>query len=181
MQNYDIDNQRNVFKRLSFYEILDTVVLSAVFVLLAFTLVFRIFVVSGPSMNPTLNNGDRLIVSNLFYTPKTGDIICFYSQYKDEVLIKRVIATEGQTVDIGDDLCVYVNGLKLNEPYIAGASTFKSSTPFPYTVAPGTVLVMGDNRMESLDSRDSRIGPVKLEDIVGRLVLRISPKFGKVN
>lgn len=169
----------NIFKEI--YEMLDTVVLSAVIVLAVFTFVFRIFAVSGPSMNPTLENGDRLIVSNMFYTAKNGDIICFYDDYKQEVLIKRVIATEGQTVDIRDDNCVYVDGKKLDEPYIDGVKTLSHSFKFPYTVEEDKLIVMGDNRMDSLDSRYNEIGPVNTSDVLGRLILRLAPNFGKVD
>ena len=162
------------------YELLDTIILSAVLVLVAFTLFFRIFVVSGPSMNPTLSNGDRLFVSDFLYTPKNSDIICFYNEYKDEVLIKRVIATEGQTVNIGNDLCVYVDNQKLDEPYIAGANTLKRTFDLPYTVKEGELFVLGDNRMDSLDSRYLEIGPVDTDNVLGKLIFRITPKFGKV-
>ncbi len=179
MENEVVTKKTNFFKEI--YELLDTVVLSAVFVLVAFTLLFRIFVVSGPSMVPTLHDKDKLVVSNLFYTPKNGDIICFYSDFKQEVLIKRVIATEGQTVDIGNDLCVYVDGVKLAEPYIAGANTMQHTFRFPYTVEQGKIIVMGDNRVDSLDSRYSEIGPVDVDDVLGRLIFRFYPEFGKVN
>ena len=162
------------------YEIVDSVVLSAAVVLVLFTLVFRVFTVNGPSMKPTLQNNDRLVVSNLFYTPEKGDIICFYSDYKGEVLIKRVIATEGQTVDIGDDNCIYVDGQKLDEPYIVGAKTYKYSVEFPLVVEDDSVFVLGDNRNDSMDSRYKEIGLVNKNDILGKLSLRLFPNFGTV-
>lgn len=163
------------------FELFDSMVLSAVFVLLVFTFVFRIFIVNGPSMKPTLNNEDRLIVSNLFYKPSNGDVICFYSDYKDEVLIKRVIATAGQTVDIGADNAVYVDGVKLDEPYIYGAKTLKHSLSLPLTVADDCVFVMGDNRTDSLDSRYIEIGQVETNKILGKLMIRLFPNFGTVD
>lgn len=163
------------------YEVIDSVVLSAVAVLLIFTFVFRIFVVSGPSMNNTLADGERIIVSDLLYTPKRGDIICFYSEGEDEVLVKRVIATEGQTVDIDTAGAVYVDGVKLDEEYIGGQNTLKMSVDMPHKVADNHVFVMGDNRGDSLDSRFSRIGDIHEKDIFGKLVLRLHPNFGKVN
>ena len=162
------------------YEIVDSVVLSAAVVLILFTLVFRVFTVNGPSMKPTLKHNDRLVVTSLFYTPRAGDIICFYSDYKSEVLIKRVIATGGQTVDIGEDNCVYVDGKKLDEPYIIGAKTNKFSVEFPLTVQDGTVFVLGDNRNDSMDSRYKEIGLVNKNDILGKLSLRLFPNFGTV-
>ncbi len=162
------------------YDLLDSVVLSAVCVLAIFTLVFRIFVVSGNSMYPTLKDGERLIVSGLFYDPRPGDIICFYNEYKDEVLIKRVIATEGQTIDITDDYRVFVDGKELPEDYIGDIDTHRLSTQMPYTVEKDCVFVMGDNRGDSMDSRDTRVGTVHENDILGRLVIRLFPRFGIV-
>ena len=163
------------------FELFDSVVLSAVFVLLVFTLVFRVFIVNGPSMNPTLSNGDRLVVSNLFYKPSNGDIICFYSDYKDEVLIKRIIATAGQTVDVGEDNSVYVDGVKLDEPYIHGVKTMEQSLSLPLTVDEDCVFVMGDNRGDSMDSRYVEIGQVETNKILGKLILRLFPNFGTVS
>ena len=162
------------------YDLLDSVVLSAVCVLVIFTLVFRIFIVSGSSMFPTLKDGERLVVSDLFYEPEPGDIICFYNDYKDEVLVKRVIATAGQTVDISDDLRVLVDGKELPEDYIGDIDTRKMSTEMPYTVEENCVFVMGDNRGDSMDSRDVRVGTVNKNEILGRLIVRLFPRFGTV-
>ncbi len=163
----------------SIYEIIDSVVVSAVVVLLLFTFVFRIFVVSGPSMNDTLKNGERIVVSDIFYTPKNGDIICFYSESEDEVLVKRVIATEGQTVNIDMAGGVYVNGVKLDEQYIGSQFTMPQNVTMPHTVEKDHVFVLGDNRGVSLDSRYSRIGDVHVHDIFGKMLFRLYP-FGKV-
>ena len=162
------------------FEFFDSVVLSAVLVLLVFTLVFRVFIVNGPSMKPTLTHEDRLVVSNLFYTPKNGDIICFYNEFKDEVLIKRVIATEGQTVDIDENYAVYVDGKKLDEPYIFAANTKPQTVSLPLTVKEGCVFVLGDNRVDSMDSRYLEVGQVDTNKILGKLIIRLFPKFGKV-
>lgn len=171
------EKSRDLFE---LYDLLDSVVLSAVCVLVIFTLVFRIFVVSGNSMYPTLKDGERLIVSDLFYEPEQGDIICFYNEFKDEVLIKRVIATEGQTVDITDDYRVFVDGKELPEDYIGDIDTHRLSTQMPYTVEKDRVFVMGDNRGDSMDSRDTRVGTVHKNDILGKLVLRLFPRTGTV-
>ncbi len=170
----------NNFKS-SLYELIDSIVLSAVVVLLLFTFIFRIFVVSGPSMNTTLANGERIIVSDVMYTAKQGDIICFYSDSEEEVLVKRVIATEGQIVDIDDNGFVYVDGVKLSEPYINGAYTLSHSVTMPHIVSDGCVFVLGDNRGNSKDSRYLEISDVNCHDILGKLVLRLYPNFGKVN
>ncbi|MBQ8605186.1 MAG: signal peptidase I [Clostridia bacterium] len=169
----------NFFKET--YEIFDTVVFSAVIVLVAFTLIFRIFVVSGTSMDPTLKDGDRLVVSNLFYTAENGDIICFYDDFEDEVLVKRVIATAGQTVDIKPDGYVYVDDEKLDEPYLARVKTDIKDFPLPYTVEEGYIFALGDNRPVSLDSRYTEIGPVSTKDLLGKVLFRMMPSFGKVD
>lgn len=177
--NENANNKKfNLLKEL--YELIDSVAVSAVVVIFVFALIFRMFVVNGPSMNPTLLNGDRLIVSNLFYTPKQGDIICFYSDARDSVLVKRIIATEGQTVDIRDDYRVYVDGVELPEDYIGDIDTTERTLELPHTVEKGHVFVMGDNRNDSLDSRYEEIGTVDTHDILGRLVIRLFPKFGTV-
>ena len=163
----------------SVYEIIDSVVVSAVVVLLLFTFVFRIFVVSGPSMNDTLKNGERIVVSDLFYTPKNGDIVCFYSESEGEVLVKRVIATEGQTVNIDNMGGVYVDGVKIDEQYIGGQFTVPKDVVMPHTVAKDHVFAMGDNRGVSLDSRYARIGDVHVHDIFGKMLFRLYP-LGKV-
>lgn len=177
-----MSNEKPAFRKflIEIYELLDSVVISAVCVLILFTLFFRIFTVSGPSMNPTLKNGERLVVSDMFYTPKQGDIICFYNDYKDEVLVKRIIATAGQTVSISDDYNVLVDGEELKEDYIGVIDTHRYSTVLPYTVEENHVFVMGDNRGDSMDSRDIRIGTVNCDDILGRLIFRLFPRFGPV-
>lgn len=163
------------------YELLESIIIAVVFVVLLFTLVFRIFVVSGPSMFPTLKDGDRIIVSNLFYTPKQGDIICFSKpEYKDEVLVKRIIALEGQTVDINNDMQVVVDGKVLDESYLVDVTTTGGSLELPYTVEQGKLFVMGDNRPDSFDSRYTTIGTIDINNVLGRLILRAFPRPGPV-
>ncbi len=179
MENTENQKYKKIITDL--YELLESVIIAVVFVVLLFTLVFRIFVVSGPSMNPTLKNGDRIIVSNLFYTPKQGDIICFSKpEYKDEVLVKRIIALEGQTVDINSDMRVVVDGEVLNEDYLVDAQTVKGSLELPYTVEQGKLFVMGDNRQDSFDSRYTSIGTIDINNVLGRLVIRAFPRPGPV-
>ena len=175
----------------SIYELVDSVVLSAAAVLLIFTFVFKIFVVSGDSMDAPgikgdLVEGERIVVSDLGAAPTRGDIICFYSKSEKEVIVKRVIATEGQTVDIRNG-AVFVDGVKLSEEYIGNVATlcegFESSANYvtmPHVVAKDSVFVLGDNRSISLDSRYTRIGDIHKNDIFGKLVVRLFPNFGKV-
>ena len=131
-------------------------------------------------MVSTLSNGDRLLVSQLFYTPEQGDIVCFVAKnHQDKILVKRVIATAGQTVDITADKQVTVDGEPLDEPYLdAHQFTEEKSFDLPYTVKEGEVFCMGDNRRASLDCRD--LGPVETKHLLGRMILWLMPDFGTV-
>ncbi len=167
--------------------------LALMMVLLLF--VFRMVSVDGSSMETTLHNEDSLIISNLFYTPKTGDIVVINPEVNDsddEPIIKRVIATEGQTVFIDyDNWAVYVDGVKLDEPYIQGAHDMAGDVPMngsnvekynkEFVVDEGHVFVMGDNRNNSLDSRNSRYREINENRILGRVIIRLSPNFGFVD
>jgi len=152
--------------------------LSAVIVI--FLVVFRIVIVSGTSMNNTLYDGDYLLLlSNVFYhNPKQGDIIvASKSSFENgEPIIKRVIATEGQTVDI--DFVkgiVSVDGVPLDEPYTLTATKTDEGMDFPLVVKPGCIFVMGDNRNDSKDSRDPEIGLIDTREIVGKVIFRFLP------
>lgn len=171
------------------YDWVEVFVISTAVVFLLFTFVFRIAQVIGPSMENTLHQDDMLIISDMFYRPKTGDVIVFQlnaEQYPDP-LVKRVIATEGQTVDINfDTWTVTVDGVTLDESYvnyIQGVAMRGSSYSYPLEVPEGMVFVMGDNRNDSMDSRDSRIGLVDERYILGHVKLRIYPfnKFGTLD
>lgn len=128
-------------------------------------------------MNPTLLNADKLIVSDVFYKPKQGDIVIFRKDdYKSEALVKRVIATEGQTIDIDFDRGrVYVDGELLDEPYIAELTKNQLDFQGAQTVPEGCVFVMGDNRNASSDSRRASIGMVDERLIVGKVLFKIFP------
>lgn len=142
------------------------------------TYVITPYVVPTGSMLETIQEGDMLLgesVSLYFTEPQQGDIVTFYSPTDGEILIKRVIAVAGQTIDLIDGE-VYVDGEKLDEPYVDGKPTYSLSDyagsagiTYPYTVPEGTVWVMGDNRT---DSRDSRyFGPVDVDDVTSRAFL----------
>ena len=145
--------------------------------LLVFLLFFRVVVVSGSSMNNTLVNGDYiLLLNNVFYTdPQPGDIIVAskHSFKNGEPIIKRIIATEGQTVEIfGATGEVYVDDVLLDEPYIATPTT---NEYLCVTVDEGCVFVMGDNRQWSLDSRSSQIGQIDCREILGKALFLFLP------
>jgi len=149
-------------------------------VLLIFILLFRVVVVSGPSMNTTLTNGDYIILlSNVFYgQPKQGDVIvASKASFKSgEPIIKRVIATEGQYVDIDFDLgVVFVDGIPLDEPYTLTPTNLQEGTQFPLTVDEGCIFVMGDNRNESKDSRDPEIGLIDCRQVLGKAIFLLMP------
>ena len=155
-------------------------VFGLVAILLVFILFFRVITVSGPSMKQTLQHGDVLILlSNVFYRePKYGDIVVVKkASFKDgEAFIKRVIATEGQVVDIDfDSGIVYVDGVALDEPYTNTKTNLFEGNEFPMTVEKGCVFVLGDNRNDSKDSRSPEIGMVDKREIIGKAVLLILP------
>ena len=159
---------------------LHDLVFGLVAVLLVFMLVFRVIVVSGPSMMQTLQNGDCIILlSSVFYgEPKYGDVVVISKQaYKDgEPIIKRVIATEGQEVDIDfSSGIVYVDGVALDEPYVNTPTNEFEGVDFPRTVGPGCVFVLGDNRNLSKDSRSSEIGMIDKREILGKALLVALP------
>ena len=149
-------------------------------ILLIFLLLFRVVVVSGPSMNDTLVDGDYLLLlNNVFYSnPKQGDVIvAAKASFKDgEPIIKRVIATEGQWVDIDFEKgIVYVNGTALDEPYTKTPTNMFEGVGFPLQVDEGYIFVMGDNRNESKDSRSLEIGLIDKREVVGKAIFLFLP------
>ena len=158
-------------------EWVENMVWALVAVVLLFTFVMRTSTVSGESMLPTLHDGDRLLISNLGYTPAAGDIIVFAPDNRsDPPLVKRVIATEMQTVDIDfEQGIVYVDGVALDEPYINEVTFETGNVTFPVLVPYNSVFVMGDNRNHSRDSRHNSVGTVDTKTILGRVLVRFFP------
>lgn len=149
-------------------------------IMICFVLLFRIVVVSGPSMYTTLWDGDwLLVVGNICYqNPKTGDIIIAAKDtFNDgEPIVKRVIATEGQTVDIDFDRgIVYVDGDALSEPYTNTPTNMQEGMEFPLHVTEGCIFVMGDNRNSSKDSRNPEIGLIDKREVLGKAVFLVFP------
>ena len=149
-------------------------------IIITLLLFFRVVIVSGPSMYQTLWDGDwLLLVSNLFYQePEFGDIIvASQDTFNDgEPIVKRVIALEGQTVDIDfQEGIVYVDGVALEEDYTYTPTNMQGGMTFPLTVDEGCIFVMGDNRNKSKDSRNPEIGQVDKREVLGKAVFLIFP------
>ena len=157
----------------------DLVYLLAV-VMVVLLLLFRIVIVSGGSMNQTLVEGDYLLLLNSVFSgePERGDIIVASkdSFRGGEAIVKRVIATEGQTVDIDfNSGIVYVDGMALEEPYTNTSTTVREGMQFPLTVEEGCLFVMGDNRDVSKDSRSPEIGLIDRREVMGKAIVLLIP------
>ena len=161
------DRSKKTFKN-TIYALL---IVAAIAVLVA-TLFLPVLQIYGSSMTPTLHDG-QLIVSVKEKNFETGDIIAFY--YNNKILVKRVIASEGDWVDIDEEGNVNVNGKRLHEPYVANKSLGECNIALPYQVSEGKIFVMGDHRSVSIDSRHTSVGCVTEEQIVGKLVMRVWP------
>lgn len=163
--------------RIEIYEWIQCIVAALIICVLLFVFIVRLVDVVGSSMFPTLEDGDKMVVSGLFYTPKQGDIVVFRKdEYKPEALVKRVIATEGQTVDINFSRgVVYVDGTALDETYTFEPTYNQIDFKGTQVVPEGCVFVMGDNRNDSTDSRDERIGMVDTNLIIGKVYYTVFP------
>lgn len=162
------------------YEWLDSIVFALIAIFILFTFFFRIVGVSGSSMNPTLQSKDWLAVSGITTEVQRGDIVVITQPNKlNEPLIKRVIAVGGDTVDINfADGTVSINGISIDEPYIAEQTHRSFDIAFPIVVPEGHIFVMGDNRNESLDSRSSIVGFIDQRFVLGKAEFRFYP-FGE--
>ncbi len=167
---------------LQIFDFAEMLAVVTVCIILCFSLFFRLNIVDGPSMESTLHTGEYLVVSDVLYTPKTGDIVVIHDltagNYTDPI-VKRVIATEGQTVDIDfETWTVTVDGEVLDESSyrrLDGSPPRYPTLEFPLTVEEGHVFVMGDNRYLSADSRLPEIGTVDERCVVGKVYARVFP------
>lgn len=173
----DIERELNRVKYKERYErtlrstIYTLITVSAIAVLVA-TLFLPVLQIYGTSMTPTLYDGD-IVLTLKTSEFETGDVIAFY--YNNKILVKRVIGTSGDWVSMNEDGDVMLNGELLYEPYVVDKSIGECNIEFPYQVPEERLFVMGDHRSVSIDSRNTTIGCISQEQIVGKLVLRIWP------
>ena len=185
--NPGLDSLRAELKRVRYRQRYNSVVRSPIYILLTVaaaavlvaTLLLPVLRIYGSSMTPSLYEGD-IVVSLKTTDFERGDIISFY--YNNKILVKRVIAFEGEWVNIDEEGNVYVDGQQLDEPYIDEKALGECDIKLPYQVPDGRLFVMGDHRATSADSRSTTVGCVMEEQIVGRIVYRVWPmsEFGPV-
>ena len=149
-----------------------TLITVAAIAVLVATLLLPVLQIYGSSMSPTLADGD-IVVSLKTSEFEPGDVVAFY--YNNKILVKRVIAVSGDWVDITEEGDVYVNSELLEEPYIQGKAFGDCNIELPYQVPESRIFVMGDHRSVSIDSRNTAVGCVAEEQIVGKLVFRVWP------
>ena len=160
------------------FDLTRTIIFVFAFMSVIFTFIIRDANVVGNSMLDTLHSDDKILMTNFMYKPKCGDIVAINAENQIEKrIIKRVIATEGQTlvVDYSKN-AVYVDGIQIDEPYVSSI-TREPSNPLqiPYVIPEGYIFVMGDNRIISLDSRDKSIGLVSVNDVIGKAQFIVYP------
>jgi len=167
-------------EKMELYDWVQCLVTAIVAGILIFVFLVRIMGVIGPSMLTTLVEGDKILVSDLFYTPQVGDIVVVEKEsFGEEPIVKRVIAEAGQTVDIDfHNGIVYVDGVALDEPYTNTPTNLQEDFTEAQTVPEGCVFVMGDNRNSSTDSRCARIGMVDTRCIIGKVLMVLVPGDG---
>lgn len=178
-QELEREKYKHRFYRTVFITLCILSVVAAMAVLAA-NLWFPVLKVNGSSMTPTLESGEVLVALKTDRMD-TGDIIAFY--YNNKILIKRVIAVSGDWIDIDKDGNVYVNDVAIDEPYLKEKALGDCNIELPYQVPESRIFVMGDHRSVSVDSRNTAVGCVSEEQIIGKIFLRVWPlkKIGKID
>ena len=173
------ENYRSKYFKILTSTIYALIIVAAVAAIVA-TLIMPVLQISGSSMTPTFQEGE-IVFSIKTKNLKPGDIIAFY--HGNKILVKRVIAGAGSWVNITIDGDVYVNGELLEENYIQEKMLGETNITYPYQVPDESWFVLGDHREVSIDSRNSEIGCIKQEDIVGKIIFRVWPlkRIGKIN
>lgn len=159
------------FRNVLYNTISSLIVVAAIAVLISM-LFLPILRVTGTSMSPTLSN-DELVMCSKHSNFKSGDIVAFY--FNNKILLKRVIGTAGDIIDIDEYGNVFINGELLDEPYLNEKSFGECDIDLPYQVPDNRIFVMGDNRSVSVDSRSNMVGCIADEFVIGRVILRIWP------
>ena len=187
LENPGLDSLRSELKRVRYRQRYHSAIRSTVYTLLTVaavavlvaTLLLPVLRIYGASMTPSLYEGD-IVVSVKKMDFERGDIISVY--YNNKILVKRVIAFEGEWVNMDEFGNVYVNGTLLDEPYVKEKAFGECDITLPYQVPDGRVFVMGDHRATSVDSRSSTVGCVFEEQVVGRIIYRVCPldNFGPI-
>lgn len=167
---------RRISYRKSYVKTLYTTISSLIVVAAVAVLVSMLFLpvlrVTGTSMTPTFLN-DELLICSKRSDFESGDVVAFY--FNNKILLKRVIGTAGDIIDISDDGTVYLNGEVLNEPYINEKAFGECDIKLPYQVPDNRIFVMGDHRSVSIDSRSTSVGCIADEYIIGKVIFRIWP------
>lgn len=159
------------FRRLLRGTVNTLIVVAAVAALIA-TLVLPVLQIAGTSMEPSLNDGDIVLLVKTGRL-ETGDLCAFY--FSNKILIKRIIATPGDYLWINDDGTVYLNGTELHEPYLSEKALGECDVEFPYQVPEKSYFMMGDHRETSIDSRSSVIGCIAQDQIIGKIICKLWP------
>lgn len=159
------------YRRMLSNTVSSLIVVAAVAVLISM-LFLPVLRVTGTSMTPTFMN-DELVICNKRGNFKSGDVVAFY--FNNKILLKRVIGTAGDVIDIKEDGTVYLNGEVLDEPYVNEKALGECDIKLPYQVPDNRIFVMGDHRSTSIDSRSTSVGCIADEYIIGKVILRIWP------
>ena len=170
---------QSAYRKALFGTVQVLLIVAAIAVLIS-SLLLPVLQITGDSMVPTLHH-DNIVVLVKTDQFETGDICSF--SWNNRTLIKRVIGVPGDWIDIEDDGTVYVNGEKLEEPYVTDQSLGECDITFPYQVPEKSLFLMGDHRETSIDSRSSIVGSVHYDQVIGRVLFRVWPlsEFGPIH
>ncbi len=168
------ENRKREFRQVLRTTVFTLVVVTAAAVIAA-VLMFPVLQIKGDSMAETLENGD-VVIATSFQDYRPGDIVAFY--HNNTLLVKRVIAVSGDSVSLEEDGTVVVNGVKLSEPYLTQKALGECNIDFPCKVPNEELFVIGDNRETSIDSRNTALGTVEKDLVVGKLFFRVWPLKG---